>query len=392
MHATLLRRGAALLTSFALAAGLLTLTAAPAQAARYGVTIAIADTAAVVGDTITITGKVSPKPSSRWVYLQRRFVGALGWKTIKKAHTTRSGAFRIDVGTGDERDRYYRVYKPKKGSRKAGYSAAIQAIVDPVLAPGAVRATLVGLTPTSGPLAGGTELTLTGTGFDASTTVTFTPLVTAAQTADGSGIMPELPGRVTFVDSGTLTVLTPASLGGANLVKVYAPSTTLTTTYTYAMSSREPDAFEQAVVEQINLRRASPQTCTVNGEPKKMGPVPPVVIDGALSDLALSHSRDLAARQDDYHGLSHSTYGTAEFSTRFALAGVTGWFGEILAISSLNSKPSDVVDQWMASGGHCESVMNGNWTKAGVGVLTGVWVRNDGTSFDSLFSNVDFQR
>lgn len=391
MHATLLRRCAALLTGLALAAGMLTLTAAPAQASRYGVSIAIADTAVVVGDTVTVTGKVSPKPSSRWVYLQRRFVDAGGWKTIKKVHTTRSGAFRVTVGTGDDRDRYYRVYKPKKGSRKAGYSAAIQVIVDSAPAPGPVP-TLTGLTPTSGPLAGGTELTVTGTGFDASTTVTFTPRVTSAQTADGSGILPELPGRVTFVDSGTLRVATPASLGGSSLVKIYAPSKTLTTSYTYAMTPREPDAFEQEVVAQINVRRASPQTCTVDGAAKKMPPVPPVAIDGALSDLALSHSRDLVARQGVYHGLSHSTYRTAEFSTRFALAGVTGWFGEILAISSLDSKPSDVVDQWMASSGHCESVMNGDWTKAGVGVLTGVWVRNDGTSFNSLFSNVDFQR
>ena len=116
----------------------------------------------------------------------------------------------------------------------------------------------------------------------------------------------------------------------------------------------------------------------------------PVSWDGRLSDLALSHTSDLAARQDLYQGLSHTTYGTASFANRFQL-GVTGAYGEILALSPKDRTASAIVDQWMNSvAGHCEVLMKSTWTKAGVGVAGGVWQTTYGPQ-ESIFSDVDFQ-
>lgn len=386
MRDTLLRRLAALVTGVSLAVAGLTLATVPAQAASFKVTVAVSDTSVTVGEAITVTGRITPKPSSRYVYLQQRNVGAKSWRTVRKIKTAKSGSYRTTVTPGDATDRYYRVYKPKQGGRKAGYSAVVQVVVDPK--PVSSRTTrIAGISPASGPLAGGTTVTISGTGLSGTTKVTFTPQVSAAQTSDGSGILPELPGTVTVVDDSTLRVTTPASLGGANTVKVYAPTATLVTTFAYATASRLPSTFEQQVLGELNARRATSQTC--NG--KAMPAVGPLGWAGGLSDLALSHSRDLAARQDVYRGLSHVTYGTRDFTVRFHRAGVTGGFGEILALSPENYSASQVVDQWMTSTtGHCESVMNKGWTKAGVGVAPGVWQTSYGPQ-RSTFSNVDFQ-
>lgn len=388
MHSKLLRHAAALLAGFGLVAGLLGAAAAPAQAASFGVTISASATQVSVGQSVTLAGKVSPRPATRYVYLQRRYVGSTAWHTVKKVRTTRAGYYHVTVTPGNDDDRYYRIYKPKQRSRKAGRSAAVELIVDRVAT---TPATLEGITPGNSPLSGGVTLTISGTGLAGTSTVTFTPRVERSATKDGTGILPELRGTVTAVDDTTLTVRTPASLGGENLVKVYTPSGTLTSTVSYAAGNRGLTGFEQQVLDELNARRAVAQTCTENGRTTSMPAVAPVAWDGALSDLALSHSADLAARQDVYQGITHTTYGTASWTTRFQLAGVTGGYGEILALSPSASSAAEVVGQWMKStAGHCTSVMNPNWTKAGVGVSTGAWQTSGGVQ-DSIFSNVDFQ-
>ena len=140
----------------------------------------------------------------------------------------------------------------------------------------------------------------------------------------------------------------------------------------------------------MNQRRASSRRPATRRRDRRWLPRPGE-LGGRLSDLALSHSRDLAARQDLYQGLSHTTYGTASFTNRFQLAGVTGAYGEILALSPKDRTASAIVDQWMNSvTGHCEVLMKSTWTKAGVGVASGVWQTTYGPQ-ESIFSDVDFQ-
>ncbi len=386
MRSSLLRHAATLLTGLGLVVGSLGVAAAPAQAAGFRVRIAASATPVTLGQRVTLSGTVSPRPGRRYVKVQQRLVGSTTWHTIKQVRTTRAGSYRVTVRPGTDEDRYYRIYKPKQGSRKAGRSAAVQVVVDPVVT---TPASLDSITPVSGPLAGGTTLTITGSGLGGTDTVTFTPQVARADTSDGSGILPELPGNVTVVDDGTLTVRTPASLGGTSLVKVYTPSGTLLSTYTFETTDRGLSTFEQQVLDEINARRAQPQTCDEHGTPTRMPAVAPVAWDGKLSDLALSHSRDLAARQDVYKGITHTTYGTSSWTTRFTRAGVTGGYGEILAVSPQAYTAEQVVDLWMTStSGHCSNLMNANWSRTGVGVAEGSY---GASSQDSIFSNVDFQ-
>jgi uncharacterized protein YkwD len=394
MRRRLLRALTALVVGFGLATGMLSVAAVPAHAAKFALSLTIADQTVTVRDTLTLSGKVSPKPKTRYVYVQRRYVGSTSWKTVKKVKTSASGTFRTTIGAGNDTDRYYRIYKPGQGSRKAGYSVSVQVIVDPA-ATASSAVTPIVLSPASGPLSGGTRLTISGSGLSGTTKVTFTPQVTAGQTKDGTGILPELPGELHQVSEQAVEVVTPASLGGANLVKVYTPTATLTGSYTFTRTARTADAFEQQVLDEINARRATPQTCQDNGTTRQLPAVPPVAMDEGLADLALAHSRDLAARQDVYKGLSHVTYGTSSFEVRFSRAEVTGRYGEILALTPAALGGSHVpagyvVDQWMKSTtGHCGSLMSRNWTRAGVGVAAGVWQTKYGPQ-NSIFSNVDF--
>lgn len=389
MRRRLARALTALVVGFGLATGMLSLAAVPAHAAKFAVSLMIADPNVTVRDTITLSGKVSPKPKTRYVYLQRRYVGSTSWKTVKKIRTTSSGTYRTTIGAGNDVDRHYRIYKPRQGSRKASYSPAVQVVVDPVFS-AVTAASPLTLSPSSGTLSGGTTVTIRGGGLSAATKVTFTPQVTADQTSDGTGVLPEVPGSTRVVDDNTVEVVTPASLGGANLVRVYTPSATFTATYTYTTGARSPSTFEQQVLDEINARRAVPQTCHQGNGTSLMPAVKPIVWDGSLADLALAHSRDLAERQDVYQGLSHVTYGTAGVQVRFHRAAVKGGYGEVLALSPQRATAAYVVDQWMQSTtGHCQSVMNANWTRAGAGVTTGERRTSAGAQ-TSIFSNVDF--
>ncbi len=368
MSGRLLRRLTAVVTGVALSTGLLTLTTPPAEAATFAVSVTASATTVKVGGKITFSGAVSPKPSSRTLYLQRRYVDSTGWSTVKKFSAARTGRYTVATGFGNDRDRYYRVYKPKTSTRKAGYSNAVRVAVNPV----------------AEPLSGGRNVTIVGSGFTGTTKVTVTPQVPAAHIADGTGALPELLATFSVTDDNTIEVTPPASLGGTNLVRIYTPTKTVVTKLTYARTSRKASTFEKAVLDQVNLRRAKSQTC--NG--KSMPAVRSVAWDGELSDLALSHARDLAARQDVYKGLDHVTYGLKEFIHRFVAAGfTTGGLGEDLALSPVDSSATQVVAQWMSSkSGHCESVMGKSWVKAGVGVASGDW---NGQA--SIFTNLDLR-
>ena len=382
MRRRLLRHLTAFVTGLALATGLLAVAAVPAQAAVFTVSIGASTSVAVVGGKVTFSGKVSPKPSRRTVYLQRRNVGSTAWATVKKLTVSKSGAYKVTTTLTSDRDRYYRIYKPKSSGRKAGHSRAIQVIVDP--APAGTPSSLISLSPATSPLSGGTTVTVTGSGLGGTTKVTVTPQVRADYTADGSGAFPELTAGFAVSSDSQLQITTPASLAGNNLVKIYTGGGTLSATLTYARTVHTPSTFEQQVLDEVNLRRSSTQTCRGTSMPA----VGALTWDGEYADLTLSHARDLAARQGaGYSGLSHTTYGLKEWYHRILLAGYSGGFSEDLALSPAGYSASQVVQQWMSStSGHCESVMDGDWTKAGIGVASGLW-----GSQSSIFTNLDLR-
>ena len=366
MRRRLLRHLTAFVTGLALATGLIAVTTVPAQAASYGVTISASPTTILETGTVTFTGKVSPKPASRTLYLQRRYPGSTTWATVKKFTAATDGSYSVKTGFGDARDRYFRVYKPKSSTRKAGHSASVKIVVD---------------SPPE-PLSGGKTVRLVVAGVTGATSVTVTPRVPADYIDTVVGLS-ELPAAFTVIDDNTIDVTPPASLGGSNLVTIYTPSGTVETSLLFGRTSRAGSAFEKAVFDQINLRRSKKETC----RGKSMPAVGKVAWDGQLSDLALSHANDLAARQGTaYDGLDHVTHGLKAFYYRFFAAGyVSGGSSENLALSPHGYTASQVVTQWMKStSGHCESVMNRSWKKAGIGVASGDW---NGQA--SIFSSLD---
>ena len=368
MRRRMLRHLTAFTTGLALVLGLVAIGTVPAHAAPFRVTISASLTTVLETGTVTFTGRVSPKPSSRTLYLQRRYSGSSKWTNVKKFSAGSDGSYTVTTGFGDARDRYFRVYKPKSSKRKAGRSVSMKIVVN---------------SPAE-PLAGGKKVRLVVAGVTGATRVTVTPRVPADYIDTAVGLA-ELPAAFTVIDDTTIDVTPPASLGGSNLVKIYTPSGTVETSLLYGRTSRSGSAFEKAVFDQVNLRRSKKQTCSG----KSMPAVGKVSWDGQLSDLALSHANDLATRQGlVYDGLDHVTHGLKAFHHRFYAAGyTTGGSSENLAVSPKSYSASLVVTQWMKStSGHCESVMNKNWKKAGLGVSRGTW-----KSQDSIFSNLDFR-
>lgn len=380
MRSTLLHRAAAVLTGLGLVTGWSGFAATPAQAARYSVSVRASDATVTACEGVNLTGRVSPRPSRRTVTVQERLVGQSRWTTVATVKTTKQGRYRTTVVPASAGDRYYRVRTPKHGKRKAGYSRQLFVRVGEQV--GDLRACAA-----SSALAGGGSTTITGVGVGSATRVTFTPQLDGDQLAAGFTSMPAVEAEFAVIDDHTLTVRVPAGLGGANLITASAPGATITANFTYKRTWRSPTAFEASVLSELNQRRAKAEVCNGRTLPK----VHPLRWDGGLGDLALSHSRDLVTRQQIYQGLDHVTAGTRSVSTRFALAGVTGAYGEVLALSPRGYTAAQVVNQWMKSTtGHCESVMSAAWTKAGVGVAAGVWLSDVGAQ-DSNVSNVDFQ-
>ena len=244
MRRRLLSHVTALLTGLALAVALVSVATVPAHAASFGVTISASLTRVLETGTVTFTGKVSPKPSSRTLYLQRRYPGSSTWSSVKKFTAASDGSYSVKTGFVDARDRYFRVYKPKTSTRKAGHSASVKIVVD---------------SPPE-PLSGGKTVRLHVAGVTGATSVTVTPRV-RADYIDANVGLSALSAGFTVIDATTIDITPPASLGGSNLVTIKTPNGTVQTSLLYGRTSRTGSTFEKAVFDQVNLRRSKKQTC-----------------------------------------------------------------------------------------------------------------------------------
>lgn len=117
-------------------------------------------------------------------------------------------------------------------------------------------------------------------------------------------------------------------------------------------------SFEQDVIDLVNLQRAAGATCA-----GFEAPAPPLALDVTLREVARAHSEDMATRGFFDHV---NPDGDDPFD-RMDAAGFTGalpW-GENIAGGS--PTPESVMQGWMASDGHCENIMNPDYTVIGVG-------------------------
>jgi uncharacterized protein YkwD len=116
--------------------------------------------------------------------------------------------------------------------------------------------------------------------------------------------------------------------------------------------------LSRRVLELVNEARASGRRCGGKYYP----PVPPLVLDAALTRAALAHSRDMAAHDDlDHRGGDGSTPGMRVQRAGFGDHRIVG---ENIAAGAMTA--ADVTQGWLASPAHCENIMDGRFTLIGI--------------------------
>ena len=116
--------------------------------------------------------------------------------------------------------------------------------------------------------------------------------------------------------------------------------------------------FENEVLTLVNQKRAAGATCGGVAKP----PVAALTSNSLLRCAARFHSKDMG----DKNFFSHTGSNGSTFTTRINNAGYT-WTAAGENIAAGQTTPTNVVNGWMASTGHCNNIMNGNYKHLGVG-------------------------
>lgn len=178
----------------------------------------------------------------------------------------------------------------------------------------------------------------------------------------------------------TLPVLFLASCGGTSTPTVSTPATSKVTQSVTSIKdagSQTKSGEEQNVLDQINAARAVARMC---GD-KQMPAAAPVTWNGYLAAAAKGHAQDMADK--GYFG--HESQDGRTMTNRVEAAGYTGWrnLGENIA-AGYTAK--DVVQGWLDSPSHCETLMDADLKEVGVSYVFKAsskfgtyWVSNFGT-------------
>ena len=116
--------------------------------------------------------------------------------------------------------------------------------------------------------------------------------------------------------------------------------------------------FENQVLTLVNQKRAAGAKCGGVTKPK----VAALTSNAALRCAARFHSKDMGTK----NFFSHTGSNGSNFVTRIGNAGYT-WTSAGENIAAGQTTPTAVVNGWMASTGHCNNIMNGNYKHLGVG-------------------------
>ena len=107
----------------------------------------------------------------------------------------------------------------------------------------------------------------------------------------------------------------------------------------------------------------------VNQERAKAG-LAPLQMDASLNQVAMAKASDMA--QNNYFSHTSPTYGSPfDMMKQFGVSYRTA--GENIAMGQRS--PQEVMTQWMNSEGHRKNILNGSFTKIGVGYVNGYWVQ-----------------
>lgn len=197
------------------------------------------------------------------------------------------------------------------------------------------------ISPTRDTVLGGTVVTITGTGFKGVTAVAF-------------GTTPA--ARFTVVSTTKITATTPPLPAGAHPVAV----TTAAGTSTGAKLTVR--TVEAEVLRLVNVARSHKRSCGS----KKYKAVKPLRSSATLASVAAAHSADMATRDYFDHA---SPEGDSPFDRMTAAGYSYSYAGENIAAGYRT--PASVMKAWLKSPGHCRNIMQGKYTRLGVGYATG---------------------
>lgn len=127
-------------------------------------------------------------------------------------------------------------------------------------------------------------------------------------------------------------------------------------------ASAELPAATQALLEEINRRRAAGATC---GSAQKE-PAPPMRWSALLERAADAHVRDMAPRNGG--SISHTGSNGSTVGTRTDAAGYR-WSSVGENVAAGRATALATLAQWMASPGHCSNIMNPAFTEVAVAGL-----------------------
>lgn len=126
------------------------------------------------------------------------------------------------------------------------------------------------------------------------------------------------------------------------------------------------EADINALLALLNSARTNGATC--NGTP--IASVSAFTSNAQLNAAALNHTLDM---RDNIKGLSHTGSNGSNAGQRITTEGYswTSW-GENIALGQTSEQ--EVFDSWMSSTqGHCENIMNGNFTEVGIARVGNYW-------------------
>lgn len=135
---------------------------------------------------------------------------------------------------------------------------------------------------------------------------------------------------------------------------------------------------QQELLDAINAKRSQTQNC---GERGTFPAVQALTWNPELYAAALEHSTDLAYSNTFSHdgsGTEHDTTGNgspSKFYERIEANGYGDYYTVGENIAGGQRSLEEVMDDWMASPGHCANIMKSTYTEVGVAIV----IKNDST-------------
>jgi uncharacterized protein YkwD len=134
---------------------------------------------------------------------------------------------------------------------------------------------------------------------------------------------------------------------------------------------------QQELVDAINKARSVQRDCYPADDTQGVvGPSPKLYWNDELYAAALEHSTDLAMSDTFSHygsGTEYDITGNGEpslFYERIVTNGYSNYYTVGENIAGGQKTLEEVMDAWLASPGHCENIMNPNYTEVGVAIVT----------------------